>query len=280
MKKPGIVDTRTIFPEIAEMLISLLGSLNNEDWQKPTCYPNWKVRDIAMHLVRTGLGRLSKQRDGYGAEEPKTDPVPFEKLCGHIADGNDRWNAVTQNISPALILDLVSLVEKQLADFISSHPLEGKALYPVGWAGETESENWFDIAREYTERWHHQQQIREAVGAAGITERKYLYPVLDTLIRAVPFWYRNIPAAEGTAISIKISGEAGGEWALLMESSRWQLYEGTAESGTRVELDDNTAWKLLTRSVSTDSVSDNIVLSGNRDLAGNFINVRAIMMNC
>ena len=31
-------------------------------------------------------------------------------------------------------------------------------------AGEAVSANWFDVAREFTERWHHQQQIRLAIG--------------------------------------------------------------------------------------------------------------------
>jgi hypothetical protein len=33
----------------------------------------------------------------------------------------------------------------------------------VAWAGEAESKNWFHVARDYSEKWHHQQQIREAV---------------------------------------------------------------------------------------------------------------------
>jgi hypothetical protein len=36
------------------------------------------------------------------------------------------------------------------------------AAFAVSWAGEETSSNWFDTARELTERWHHQQQIRLA----------------------------------------------------------------------------------------------------------------------
>jgi hypothetical protein len=39
----------------------------------------------------------------------------------------------------------------------------------AAWAGETDSRNWFDVAREYTEKWHHQQQLRDATTARRAT---------------------------------------------------------------------------------------------------------------
>jgi hypothetical protein len=35
---------------------------------------------------------------------------------------------------------------------------------PVSWAGPEAAPVWFGVAREYTERRHHQQQIRDATG--------------------------------------------------------------------------------------------------------------------
>ena len=64
-------------------------------------------------------------------------------------------------------------------------------MFPVSWAGEQESANWFDIAREFTERWHHQQQIRLAVEKPGIMTREFYYPVLDCFMRALPYSYRD-----------------------------------------------------------------------------------------
>ena len=37
--------------------------------------------------------------------------------------------------------------------------------FGVAWAGEERSPAWFDVARELTERWHHQAHIRLATGA-------------------------------------------------------------------------------------------------------------------
>jgi hypothetical protein len=60
-------------------------------------------------------------------------------------------------------------------------------VFSVAWAGEAESKNWFHVARDYSEKWHHQQQIREAVGQTAELLTPALYrPLLDTLLRDLP----------------------------------------------------------------------------------------------
>ena len=65
------------------------------------------------------------------------------------------------------------------------------AHWAVAWAGEEPSAHWFDVGRDYTERWLHQQQIRDAVGAPPLTGREWLHPVLDLFVRARPVAYRD-----------------------------------------------------------------------------------------
>jgi hypothetical protein len=52
-------------------------------------------------------------------------------------------------------------------------------------AGEARSLNWFDTARELTERWHHQEQIRFATNLPGIMTRDLYHPVLDCFLRGL-----------------------------------------------------------------------------------------------
>jgi len=40
--------------------------------------------------------------------------------------------------------------------------------------------------RELTERWHHQQQIRQATGRAGIMTPELYHPALDCFMRRLP----------------------------------------------------------------------------------------------
>jgi hypothetical protein len=96
-----------------------------------------------------------------------------------------------------------------LADFVESLPDDAPALFPVSWAGEDESEGWFDIGREFTELWHHQAQVRDAVGAPPLTHPRWLHAVLLIALRGLPHAYRDVAAAPGQGVTIDIMGKAG-----------------------------------------------------------------------
>src|SRR5688572_28031993 len=102
-----------------------------------------------------------------------------------------------------------------MAEFFATLDPFAPAKWSVSWAGDEESPNWFDIARELTERWHHQQQIRDATGRPALYER-YLAPVLDTFVRAVPFTYR---------------GVEGGPVVLRIDDATWSLVDGALYAG-------------------------------------------------
>ncbi len=280
MEELLVIDARPLFRKNTDELIGLLKTLRREQWLSPTCYPEWKVKDIAAHLIQSGLNRLSRQRDGFPSKEP-LPPLGFEKILNIVSNGNDNWQEIFASISPELIVSLLTHSEYDLCTFFEKLPLSGQAPYSVAWAGETVSENWFDMAREFTERWHHHQQIREAVGASPLTQAEYLFPVIDTLIRAVPWWYSDMAAEAGTQIHIEITGEAGGLWTLLRSINKWELKTGFSETTAEAEikLSDDTAWRFLTRTINSSQAADLIQFSGNLQLAKNFLRVKAIMMN-
>ena len=62
-------------------------------------------------------------------------------------------------LSPRVLIEMMRLATKQSAEFHESLDPFATATFNVSWAGEEISLNWFDTARELTERWHHQQQI-------------------------------------------------------------------------------------------------------------------------
>jgi hypothetical protein len=279
MKNLELIDTRKLFRKNAEELLNLLSSLHRKQWLSPTCYPNWKVRDIAVHLFQTGLGRLSKQRDKF----PDSGMLPsleFNQLNGIIFNSNESWNILFKNISPELITGLLTISELELCSLIEALPLEEEAFFPVAWAGDTVSQNWFDIAREWTERWHHHQQIREALGAESLTQREFLFPVIDTLIRAVPWWYSSLAVETGTQIRVNISGNSGGLWTIIKTDDIWLLKSGISDEKMQaeIELSDDTAWRFLTRSISVPRARNMIKFKGDSRLAEHFLHVKAIMM--
>src|SRR4051812_6993524 len=108
-----------------------------------------------------------------------------------------------------------------MADFLGTLDPFGPARFPVAWAGEESSLNWFDVAREYTEKWHHSQQVFEAVGRpSSLLSRRLYRPVLETFLRALPHAFRGVDRPEGTSVRVAVEGEAGGEWWLLRQGSR------------------------------------------------------------
>ncbi len=280
MNNLSIIDTRKLFRKNTDELINLLKLLNREQWLKPTCYPEWTVKDIAAHLLQSGMHRLSKQRDGFPTDK-SLPPLSFNEIMDIISNSNDSWQEMFASISPELIINLLTHSEYDLCTFFENLSLSGQAPFSVAWAGETVSENWFDMAREFTERWHHHQQIREAVGAPPRAQAEYLNPVLKTLMRAVPYWYSELTFDDGTQIHIEISGEAGGIWILLRNNNLWELKTGFSETPATAEikLSEDTAWRFLTRTINSSQAADLIQFSGNLQLARNFLRVKAIMMN-
>lgn len=241
MRMPQPILAGPLFAPIHDELMSLLRSLTDEEWLAPTVAGAWTVRDVAAHLLDTGLRRLSMHRDGY---TPPVAPDAFAKgLAGFVNDNNASGVAYARRLSPAMLIDLHEHSGPQLADFLASVDPFAEAKWSVSWAGEERSLMWFDVARELTERWHHQQQIRDAVGRPPLYQ--FLAPVIDTFVRALPYTYRDVDAADGTTVVLRIDDAA---WTLMREGSRWQLYADAAESpATAIAMSGDAAWRVFTK---------------------------------
>ena len=135
------------------------------------------------------------------------------------------------------------------------------------WAGSEPAPVWLDLAREYTEWWHHQQQIRDAVGKPGLKEPKFFAPLLDCFVRALPRTYRSIEAKEGTLVALTISGDSGGRWGLLRENDSWNLYVDVMKPvNADVVIDQDVAWRLFTRGIGKDEALGNSTVTGDQSL--------------
>ena len=288
-----VIDTRHLFRPVSDRLVELLGSLRPDDWEKPTCYPTWRVREIVAHMVQTATYRLSAERDapaatiagagdGTGSATPGVVPgaLSFEQISAHIADANDAWASATAALSPRILGELASKYESELSAHMEQSELKAPGSLGVSWAGEASSPRWFDVAREFTERWHHQQQIREAVGAESIAGPEFLSPVIHTLVRCLPFWFDAAGLTEDAPVVVDVSGDAGGRWTLAMADGEWTLREGDDGSGRyRVELSEDISWKHWTRSITPAAAAGLIYVHGPDWVRSAFLASRAIMIN-
>ncbi|HEX2905694.1 MAG TPA: hypothetical protein VHO69_02460, partial [Phototrophicaceae bacterium] len=135
-----------------------------------------------------------------------------------------------------------------------------------------------EIAREYTEYWLHQQQIRETVGQPGLTEPHFLAPLLDIFMRALPRTFREVEAEENTHVQVIISGEAGNSWSLLREAQGWSLYRGVELPVTaQVTLDADTAWRLFTKGMTPEAAAERATFAGDETLGRVMLQTVAII---
>jgi uncharacterized protein (TIGR03083 family) len=257
-------------------LIDLLSSLTPEEWDLQTAAPLWKVRDVAAHLLDTALRKLSMARDSCYVETVNIRSP--QDLIALVNRSNRQGVTVYHRLSPRILIDMMKEACEQSARFHESLDPFAAAAFPVSWAGEASSLNWFDTARELTERWHHQQQIRLATNRPGIMTPDLCHPVLDCFVRGLPHAYRHVAAPIGTSLLLEISGECGGRWVLARRSTGWGLakwFEG--EFASRVRMPQELAWRVFTKGVDRDSARAQIEIEGNRDLGEPVLQLTAVV---
>ena len=143
------------------------------------------------------------------------------------------------------------MVEPRLAEHLAGVDPWAPAAFAVSWAGDDRSPGWFDVARELTERWLHQHQIRLAVGAPPLDDPELSAAVFDTFLRALPHTFARRKAPAGTALLFEIRGARTYAYTLARVDNAWHLLAGAAvEPAARVSLDEQTAWLLLTKGIS------------------------------
>jgi uncharacterized protein (TIGR03083 family) len=268
------VDVMALFPEERAALLELLGTLSDEQWLSPTVCAGWTVKDIAAHIMADDLGVVARGRDRWPGRFSGT----WSELLLFIDRQNGQWVETMRRLSPRLVRELLAFSGERAFAFFGEADLDAEGS-PVDWAGPGPSPVWLDIAREYTERWLHQQQIRDAVGISGLKDRRMFAPVLATFVRALPHTYRDTAAPAGTLVRVSITGEAGGDWSLLRNDDAWTLHAANDAQppAARITLDQDTAWRLFTKGVTPGAARAAATLEGDERLAAVALNAVAII---
>jgi hypothetical protein len=190
-----------------------------------------------------------------------------------------------KRLSPALLTDLLEVTGRWMSAFVATLDPDAPALFAVAWAGETESNNRFDTAREYTERWHHQMQIRMAVGDRGHPEvllaPRYVVPLLDTSVLVLPHAYRDVDAAEGTELELRVSDAHPEQlaWTLRREDGRWRVFRSEATNAVaKVTGPADAIWRLFFNALSADEASTMLIASGPAELVSPLLRARSVMV--
>ncbi|NKZ08334.1 maleylpyruvate isomerase family mycothiol-dependent enzyme [Actinomadura latina] len=271
---PGLgppIDVRPLFAEQQAAFIGLLRGLDADEWARPTVCPGWDVKDVAAHVLGDHVGRLSRHRDEFPGVGPRTGE-PFPVFLDRI---NAEWVTAARRISPAMLVALLVDVGEQVVAFWQDVDMEALG-GSVSWAGPEAHPVWLDAARDFSEYWTHQQQICDATGRDGLTAPRYLGPVLDTFMRALPHTMRDVRADEGAVLQVVIQGFGG--WACARAAGRWNLRrEIVPRPVSVVELDADTAWRLCTRGITPQDAGERASIQGDRTLAEAALHIVSII---
>ena len=268
--------TAHLFSPLETKLLELLRALSPAEWETQTISPQWKVKEVAAHLLDTALRKLSLARDGWAAATPSIRSAA--DLAAFVNEMNREGVGFFRRLSPAVLISLMEVASRESSRYHESLDPMAQARFAVSWAGETTSLNWFDTAREFTEHWHHQQQIRLAVGRPGIMVREFYYPVLDCFMRALPYAYRSVPARTGSLAQFHISGDCGGDWYLNREDAGWRLLPTPAgDTISETTIPQEIAWRIFTKGIDRQSAATQVGISGDPAVGGHILGMIAIV---
>ncbi|HZA79800.1 MAG TPA: maleylpyruvate isomerase family mycothiol-dependent enzyme [Acidimicrobiales bacterium] len=214
------VDTRSLMRTVRARLHELVDALADDNWHRPTVCPGWSVADIVAHVIGDDLGRLSRTHDGVVIE-----PEPGEALPGFLDRINEEWIVAFRRLSPAVLVSLLGAGGAEVLALWDELALDAPTS-GVSWAGLEESPAWMDLARDTTEYWIHEQQIREAVDRPHHDPDEVI-AVVGILSRGLPHALRDVEAEDGARVVVR-ADDLGVGWAVERRDGQW-WWTGAAE---------------------------------------------------
>lgn len=262
------VDVRQVMEQERAELVRLLGSLTGEESSEPTVCEGWTVRDLAVHLLADDLSFLSRNRDAH--LNHGDSPPDWDAMVQVLDEINNRWVEAARFLSTRLLAELLESTGRLVPQFLESVDPSAPGEV-VSWAGPDPAPWWLVGAREFTERWVHHQQIRDALKKPGLNGPSFVGPILATAMHGVPRVYHQFDAAEDTTVAIDVTGRAGFSWAVRRDEGGWKLYEGlTREADARVSIDQDTAWRFLMGMSTASAARRNATVEGDKKVAKPF----------
>ena len=193
----------------------------------------------------TTSARLARTRDGHHAPGPAVDES-FEQYIDRL---NQEWVVAARRLSPRLLVELLAHTGKQVRALWTGHELDEPS-EAVSWAGVDPAPLWLDIARDYTEYWIHQAQVREALDEPLLDDPRFLEPVVSTFLRSLPHALRDLAPEEGEAtLTIEVTDLTPGDWHLRADPDGWRFVTAVGHADTLVRWEADTVWRLGCRMI-------------------------------
>jgi uncharacterized protein (TIGR03083 family) len=209
------LDLRPLMRTVRARLDELVADLADAEWRRATVCPGWSVADLVAHVIGDDLGRLSRTHDGAAGPPWR----PGEDLPAYLDRINDEWVVAFRRLSPAVLVSLLGAGGVEILALWDERIAVDDATGAVSWAGLEEGVGWMDHARDTTEYWIHEQQLREAVGRPH-HDPDEVGAVVDVLARGLPHALAEVDAPEGAQVAV-VADDLGLAWRIDRRDGRW-----------------------------------------------------------
>jgi hypothetical protein len=149
---------------------------------------------------------------------------------------------------------------------------------PVSWVHpDRPAPAWLDCARDVTEDWVHQEQIRQAVGRQQCPDVTVLYAVIDTFMHAMNHTLDQHDFLPGYTLVVRIEPELHAAWSWSNRDGRWSAAERVPHPTTEITGDAQTWWQLCVRMLTPAQARDRVRVVGDEQLARAALNIVSII---
>jgi len=254
-REPDVIEVGDLFIPDRTALIDLLAELEPGDWSRPTVCPGWDVRDVSLHILGGDFVNIAIRRDRVAYLEA----APDEDLVSFVNRINSDWVTAARRLTPRLIQELLEFTAQQIHQCLTS--VDGAAVDAhVSWASPHPVPRWLDVAREYMERWVHQQHIRDAVGRPGQDSSRFIAPVIAASMFALPAALQGVRSGP---VVVQVEGPGGGSWVVRAQASGLKLFQGhVVEAAARLRITAGDWWRTVTLGLSVDEALTRASIEG------------------
>src|SRR4051812_18965130 len=266
LQPAGPLDLLSLYPLERAELLDVVGALTSAEWAAPTECPAWSVKGIALHVLGDDLSLLSRQRDEEASGVAIEPGASFDELFVALDRFNEQWVSAASFLSPLIVIELLTRAGEWTHLYYGT--VDGDRVGEVvSWIGPDPAPHWLLAAREYWERWIHQQQIRRAVGRPGLHESRFVVPAVAVAMRGFPQGLAAFPAPAGTAVTLAITDAADASWTVGCDGQTWTLYDGAPDDPTvRFAIDLDTAALVFSRALTSAELTGRLQPEGDSDL--------------
>ncbi len=255
------------FEQSIRSTIDLAGSLDGNDWRRPTDLPGWTVHDTVAHLAAVERELLGHPRPPrlatYG-------PHVRSAFGRHMEDG---VAARRDRSSAEVVAELADALELRLPQMRSMRPEDAPVRVPAGerWSVEQLLRN------RAVDAWMHEQDVRRAVGRPGNLDGPGASVVRHVALGALPLLVaKRAGAGPGQSVRLDVVGAQSFTATVVVgEDGRGVLTAGeVADPSAVIALD----WEALVRLFGgrRQAAEVPVDVSGDEGLAGRVLGSLAV----